>query len=158
MKKETPKSKTTKAKVTTKAKPKEKLKTLKEIKAEMLFEAEEALIEGLTPLDLPELPSRGLGDTVSKIAKFFGIEECEPCKKRKDAWNKMFPYLKVQKDFTKAQLELMDRLTASHIVNPEDHNQLFITYNEIFGTRLEKCLCPGLVSQLIERLNNCRKF
>ena len=40
-------------------------------------------------------PSIGLGDTVSRfIKKVSGgkIKECEPCKKRRDALNKKFPY------------------------------------------------------------------
>tara|TARA_Y100000034_G_C6734273_1_gene325488 strand:- start:363 stop:578 length:216 start_codon:yes stop_codon:yes gene_type:complete len=39
--------------------------------------------------------SKGLGDTVSKIIKNITlgkVEECEPCKKRKQKLNKMFPY------------------------------------------------------------------
>jgi len=40
-------------------------------------------------------PSRGLGDSVSKfIKKVSGgkVKECEPCKKRREALNKKFPY------------------------------------------------------------------
>lgn len=36
--------------------------------------------------------SRGLGDTVAKITKFFGIEPCPECKERQDKWNKDVPY------------------------------------------------------------------
>ena len=39
--------------------------------------------------------SKGLGDTVSKIIKKITlgkVEECEPCKKRKEALNNKFPY------------------------------------------------------------------
>jgi len=42
-------------------------------------------------------PSEGLGDTVSKfIKKVSGgkVKECEPCKKRREALNKKFPYRK----------------------------------------------------------------
>jgi hypothetical protein len=41
------------------------------------------------------MKSRGLGDTVSKtIKKLSGgkVKECEACKKRKEKWNKLFPY------------------------------------------------------------------
>tara|TARA_R110000824_G_scaffold100551_1_gene239083 strand:+ start:738 stop:926 length:189 start_codon:yes stop_codon:yes gene_type:complete len=43
----------------------------------------------------PKNESKGFGDTVSKIIKkltFGKAEECEPCKKRKEALNKKFPY------------------------------------------------------------------
>lgn len=36
--------------------------------------------------------TRGLGDTVAKITKFFGIEPCEDCEKRRDYLNKRIPY------------------------------------------------------------------
>ena len=39
--------------------------------------------------------SKGLGDTVSKFIKNVSggkIKECEPCKKRREALNKKFPY------------------------------------------------------------------
>ena len=41
--------------------------------------------------------SKGVGDTVSKIIKMLSggkVKECEPCKKRKEALNKKFPYKK----------------------------------------------------------------
>ena len=47
------------------------------------------------PPDPASDPSRGLGDTVSKIIKratFGKSKECEPCKKRKEKLNRMFPY------------------------------------------------------------------
>ena len=39
--------------------------------------------------------SKGFGDTVSKFIKkatLGKIKECEPCRKRKEELNKMFPY------------------------------------------------------------------
>ena len=46
----------------------------------------------------PELPSsRGIGDTFSKFIQSLTrgkINECEPCKNRKEKLNKMFPYKK----------------------------------------------------------------
>tara|TARA_R110000824_G_scaffold283177_1_gene471542 strand:+ start:124 stop:288 length:165 start_codon:yes stop_codon:yes gene_type:complete len=45
--------------------------------------------------------SKGLGDTLSKIIKNITlgkVEECEPCKKRKEALNKKFPYKSKKRD------------------------------------------------------------
>lgn len=42
-----------------------------------------------------EEKSKGLGDTVSKVVKrvtFGKVKECEPCKKRREALNKIVPY------------------------------------------------------------------
>ena len=45
--------------------------------------------------------SRGLGDTVSKLIKkatMGRVKECEPCKKRKEMLNKLFPYKNNKED------------------------------------------------------------
>lgn len=36
--------------------------------------------------------SRGVGDTVAKVTKAFGVKPCGKCKKRQQALNEMFPY------------------------------------------------------------------
>ena len=38
--------------------------------------------------------SRGLGDTVAKVTKAFGIKPCGKCKKRQQALNSMVSYRK----------------------------------------------------------------
>ena len=52
-------------------------------------------------MSLPnEEESKGLGDSLSKFIKkasFGKIKECEPCKRRKEALNKLFPYDKDEK-------------------------------------------------------------
>ncbi len=37
-------------------------------------------------------PSKGLGDTVSKVTKAMGIKECGGCKRRRERLNKLVPY------------------------------------------------------------------
>lgn len=39
-----------------------------------------------------EQKSRGLGDTVAKVTKFFGIEPCGGCKQRQEILNDLVPY------------------------------------------------------------------
>lgn len=36
--------------------------------------------------------SRGVGDTIAKVTKAFGVKPCGKCKKRQSALNEMFPY------------------------------------------------------------------
>lgn len=36
--------------------------------------------------------SRGVGDTVAKVTKAFGVKPCGRCKKRQEALNKILPY------------------------------------------------------------------
>tara|TARA_R100001082_G_C4363898_1_gene160805 strand:+ start:183 stop:422 length:240 start_codon:yes stop_codon:yes gene_type:complete len=49
-----------------------------------------------TPIDHGQ-SSRGIGDTISKLIKTLTagrVEECEPCRKRKEKLNKIMPYKK----------------------------------------------------------------
>lgn len=36
--------------------------------------------------------SKGLGDTVKKVTNALGIKQCEPCKRRQQKLNRLFPY------------------------------------------------------------------
>ncbi len=38
--------------------------------------------------------SRGLGDTVAKVTKAFGVKPCGKCKKRQETLNRMVSYKK----------------------------------------------------------------
>jgi hypothetical protein len=36
----------------------------------------------------------GIGDVIAAATKAIGIEPCESCEKRRDKWNKLFPFKK----------------------------------------------------------------
>lgn len=40
----------------------------------------------------PNTPSRGLGDTIAKLAEKLGIKPCGGCKKRQALLNRLVPY------------------------------------------------------------------
>lgn len=42
--------------------------------------------------------SKGLGDTVKKMAEAVGIRQCRGCKKRQEKLNKLFPYKEKDKN------------------------------------------------------------
>ena len=42
--------------------------------------------------DTAKEKSKGLGDTVKKITNAMGIKQCEPCKRRQQKLNRLFPY------------------------------------------------------------------
>jgi hypothetical protein len=42
--------------------------------------------------------SKGLGDTVKKVTNALGIKQCEPCKRRQQKLNRLFPYKDKSKD------------------------------------------------------------
>ena len=35
---------------------------------------------------------KGVGDSVARVLKKFGVRPCESCKKRQETLNKLFPY------------------------------------------------------------------
>ena len=101
--------------------------------------------------------SKGLGDTIAKITTALGIEPCEPCIKRKEALNKMFPYLKKDvRELTEEEVELVDSVLNKTMIDGKTITKLFALYNNLFSTKLEKCSCPGLLKKIIERLTVVR--
>jgi hypothetical protein len=102
-----------------------------------------------------ELPSTGLGDTVAKITKFFGIEPCDGCKSRQARYNKLFPYLNPSRHLDEEETVFIDKLKAKNRMESEEANRLFSLYNQIFVSRnpVQRCNCPGTILKLIERLH-----
>lgn len=49
-------------------------------------------LKGVTLPVTHNCESRGLGDTVAKVTKRFGVKPCGRCKKRQQKLNEMFPY------------------------------------------------------------------
>jgi hypothetical protein len=41
--------------------------------------------------------SEGIGDTIAKITKTFGIKPCEGCERRRKSWNEKIAYRKSKK-------------------------------------------------------------
>jgi len=94
----------------------------------------------------------GLGDLISRVTSILGFEECEGCARRKRILNE-FPFLKKDlRQLTEEEEELMDRVIAESLVVTKDVDDLFKLYNSMFGTKLERCNCPGLVRTMIKRL------
>ena len=100
-----------------------------------------------------ELPSAGLGDVVRKFTKALGIHECVECTQRKAKLNKLFPFLKLSRQITQEEKDLMKTIALSHIITGENVSKLFNLYNELFNTKYEKCQCSALIGQLIIRID-----
>lgn len=114
----------------------------------------EIILDGLTEETTEQkLESAGLGDLVSSITQTLGIPECEPCKRRKEALNKAFPWLKASRDVTEEEIEFIKKITSTHTLNNDDVNNLFRLYNDIFSSKLNRCNCPGLITKIIQRLS-----
>jgi len=114
---------------------------------------EPIILEGLTEESTNQtLETSGLGDIISNITQALGIEECAPCKRRKEALNRLFPWLKASREVTDEELEFIKRITTTNTLQSDDVNILFSLYNDIFSSKLSRCNCSGLISKMIQRL------
>lgn len=50
------------------------------------------LLPGNYPRNCRVRRSRGLGDTIAKVTKFFGIKPCGGCSQRQEKLNELVPY------------------------------------------------------------------
>ena len=98
------------------------------------------------------LPVKGLGDIVSKITQTLGIEECEGCKERKKLFNSIFNWLRATRELTDDEKTFVNDLASRKKMDSDERNRLFSLYNVITKSNVSICNCPGLVSQLIARL------
>lgn len=103
--------------------------------------------------EMIELPSSGLGDTISKLTTALGIVPCEGCNKRKALLNKVFPWLKQKRDFTQQEIQFVKDIVSRTIMTGEESKELFKIYNEVTGSKVQQCACPGTIKVLIQRLN-----
>lgn len=138
-----PMSEDTKAKLRQKAQ--ERKSGQKELKTEEAID-----ISSIEVVD--SKPVKGFGDVVEKITKFFGIETCEKCIKRRD-WMNQFQFFKLKSDPTFDDVALLKRVTLSKKVEQEDKQDFFEMYNRLFSQNLRVCNCPGTVAGMVETLN-----
>jgi hypothetical protein len=110
-----------------------------------------------------ELPSIGLGDTISKITSFFGVEPCAPCEERKKKLNRMFGYLKWDEleALSQRELEILEDMDRTQTLKQEYRDELFLAYNKRFVQDVRKyiksCLCPGIILKIKETLDLLKK-
>jgi hypothetical protein len=96
----------------------------------------------------------GLGDLVSAITSTLGIEPCDECIRRRQEFNRSFPWMKTTRELTEEEVIFMrEKVNSTHTLENDTVNRLFKLYNEMFSQKLERCNCPGLVSRIIERVN-----
>lgn len=100
-----------------------------------------------------DLPSAGLGDSIAKLTTALGIVPCQGCNKRKALLNKVFPWLKQKRDFTEQEIFFLQDLGRRTTMTSEESKELFRIYNEVTGSRVQQCACPGVIRNMITRLN-----
>jgi hypothetical protein len=114
---------------------------------------EPIILEGLTEETTDQkLESSGLGDMITSITSAVGIESCDGCKRRAEALNRMFPWLKASREVTEEELDFIKKITSTHTLQNDDVNRLFSLYNDLFKSKLSRCNCPGLLAKMIQRL------
>lgn len=98
----------------------------------------------------PTEQSQGLGDTIKKITRWFGIEPCDACEARAKKLNQMFSYLKrVTRPITEAEAEQIETWKTTKKV---DITELTKLYNEIFGDKQKPTSCVPCNKTMLEKL------
>lgn len=114
---------------------------------------EPIILEGLTEETTDQkLETSGLGDLIAKVTDTLGINKCQKCEQRQLALNKMFPWLKSNREITDEEVEFVKRISSTNTLKSDDVNYLFTLYNDIFNSKLQRCACSGLISKMIQRL------
>lgn len=103
-----------------------------------------------------KLTSAGLGDTIASITKAIGIEPCEGCKSRQERYNKLFPWLKLSRDYTQDEVDFIRSISSRQTMKNDEVNRLFDLYNSVFPSRnpVKRCNCPGMIIKMIQRLES----
>jgi len=113
----------------------------------------EIKLEGPIEKSEQDLGIGGLGDLVKSVTEVLGITQCDECIERQKKFNKTFPFIKVTRDLTFDELQLMERINAKPMIQNDDVNYLFRMYNEVFSSKLKRCNCPQLIAKMIDRIN-----
>lgn len=106
------------------------------------------------------LPAAGLGDAIASIAKpiakVIGLEDCNGCKSRQERYNKLFPWLKLSRDYTEDEVDFIRSISSRQTMKNDEVNRLFSLYNEVFPSRtpVKRCNCPGMIIKMIQRLES----
>ncbi len=96
----------------------------------------------------------GLGDLVSAVTETFGIKPCGECQRRREEFNRNFPWIKASREITEEEHTFMaEKINSTHTIDSDSVNKLFALYNDLFQSKLQRCNCPGLISRMIERIN-----
>ena len=113
--------------------------------------------------------SKGLGDSVEKVLKATGIdkvakkvlgEDCN-CSKRRDALNKLFPYVRqFTEDEIKIYEEVLPRLKGGRI-SGQDQAIMIRLYNKVFNKNKKASGCTSCVKETLQNLekvydNSCK--
>ena len=113
--------------------------------------------------------SKGLGDSVEKVLKATGIdkvakkvlgEDCN-CSKRRDALNKLFPYVRqFTEDEIKIYEEVLPRLKGGRI-SGQDQSIMIRLYNKVFNKNKKASGCTSCVKETLQNLekvydNSCK--
>lgn len=99
----------------------------------------------------------GLGDIVAAVTSAVGIEPCESCEERRKKMNDMFSFIKgTRRQLTEEELLLVEEIEQTKRI--KDANVVVKIYNELYGTHIVACNCPGLYEQLMQRLSKQKEY
>jgi len=67
-------------------------------------------LEGPIEKSEQDLGISGIGDIIAKVTDTLGINKCNECIERQKKFNKTFPFIKVTRDLTFDELQLMESM------------------------------------------------
>ncbi len=76
-----------------------------------------------------KIPARGFGDTIAAITKWFGIEPCGGCERRREILNQWLPY-------RSRRLAPAVHTTSSRIILPTESQSVSFGFGSVGGIRL----------------------
>ena len=99
---------------------------------------------------------RGFGDTIKRITNYFGIKQCEACKKRQNFFNELIPYKNNKIVMTEKQREIIEMYLNARPITKVACNTLNKMRKEIDGAFSDSCFCT--ISQRTAFINELKRW
>jgi len=95
---------------------------------------------------------RGVGDTIAKVTDILGIEQCDGCKERQDALNRLFPFKRPVKPNEEDIVFLTDLFSWYNGIpipmeKANDIKQAELVWMRLFNVKTESCSTCGIQYQ-----------
>jgi hypothetical protein len=130
--------------------------TSKKILQELSINSETNEMSIDTTIDDGTKQISGLGDVIEKVTSFFGIKKCDECERRRQEFNKRYPWTNYEnmEKLSQEEDEILAKAKESPIVPYEIAKAIFDIYNKHYKPRtpVKFCQCGGLFKTMLERL------
>ncbi len=101
--------------------------------------------------------AEGLGDIIKAGTTAIGIEPCDACEQRRKLLNDMFSFIKTaRRELTQEEIDYITTIEETQRI--PDTKKFVDLYNQIYGTAIVPCNCPGLHGQLLQKLSKQKEY